>query len=76
MKSKSKLTLILLFIFAFASAQTVTKDYKLSGNGLMQHDFLGHYLHGTNRIWDQRPTFNCLMKPEIRIMVSFSDKFL
>jgi len=40
MKSKSKLTLILLFIWAFASAQTVTKDYKLPGNGLKQHDFL------------------------------------
>lgn len=40
MKSKSKLTLILLFICAFACAQTVTKDYKLPGNGLMQHDFL------------------------------------
>jgi len=40
MKSKSKLTLILLFICAFANAQTVTKDYKLPGNGLMQHDFL------------------------------------
>ena len=40
MKSKSKLTLILLFICAFAGAQTVNKDYKLPGNGLMQHDFL------------------------------------
>jgi len=40
MKSKFKLTLILLLICAFASAQTVTKDYKLPGNGLKQHDFL------------------------------------
>ncbi len=40
MKPKSKLTLILFFICAFASAQTLTKDYKLPGKGLKQHDFL------------------------------------
>jgi len=40
MKSITIIALILLFTYQFPSAQTVTKDYKLPGKGLKQHDFL------------------------------------
>jgi hypothetical protein len=40
MNTKSIFLVILFFVFAFAGAQTITKDYKLPGNGLKQHDFL------------------------------------
>lgn len=40
MKSITKLALILFFNCLVASAQNVTKDYKLQGKGLKQHDFL------------------------------------
>ena len=40
MKTKSILSLILFLFCANAGAQTFTKDYKLPGKGLKQHDFL------------------------------------
>ncbi len=40
MKPNLLLSIILIFLWTFAGAQTATKNYKIPGKGIKQHDFL------------------------------------